>query len=351
MIPLWKCAKWIASCLATSSACALLSCGPSEPVPLVFDPLPDPSPSGPVVLPYASAWVPATPWPTFTPVPTPWPSFPFVPVDLAERPLPTFTPVPGEARVVGVLRPTPSPRRLDCTVHFRGWLLDRLRLRDARHLRSLLGDFRLERPDCVYGKFDPVFVDAALCRDDDRVAGVRVSGPLSRGDAYNRDLRLDRTRSDSSGNVLIHFQRLPLVNSPGCWYFHARSGLWYEQALSHDDSGPSIVVAPFDRPTPTPFPADIRTCDGELRDLIARAGPALRAPLVGQLVLEVQTGLGHCAVSWAPALASHPVDPVCPQRPSGFTDRAGLVLHWSVPPGDGASCWFYDPATRAWSSR
>ena len=351
MTPSRNFARWIASWLVTSSALALLACGggsaPSSPA---FPPLRDPTPGVPQVLSSPAVWATATPHPTFTPIPTPWPTLGFA-LPLAPTPVPP-TPTVDPSRPVlpaGIIRPTAAPRRLDCTVHFRAWLVQSGRLTGAAAVHAQLRAFRAVRPDCVFAKFDPVFSDGAICADEDRVAGLRVSGPLSLGDAYNRNLRLSSTRSDSRGNILLHFHRFPLGPGGGCWYYHAVSGVWHEQDASPSVSGPS-PGALSGTPAPTPLPAEYRDCDDELRDLLVRS-VYLPGPLsVGDLVLRVQTGLRQCSMSWLPVSSPDRLDPVCPARLSGVGPGGVFLVHWSSPPHDGASCWQYDPAHASWSS-
>ena len=300
-----------------------------------------------VVLP-TPPWEPATPWPTFTPIPTPWPTQPFVDFQF-EGTTSGSSDADGPEAGGG---PTPA-LQLECSLHFRKWLLPKGAIRSGRQVSEMIDDFRRVRPDCRLGKFDPLISDDAICGNEDRVAGIKVSGELSLGKAYNHNVRLAGTKSDGSGNVLIHFLRMPTGRNSGCWYYSSGARRWHEEvyAVAEPVNTPAPTLAPAPVRAPTPLPAGYRECDAELRSLYAAEQGSVSAAQVNRLALFVETGLGQCSTGWKPLAAPAQVGPACPVEATGRMYDGRQVIHWESPPHDGAMCWLYEPATDQWESR
>ena len=336
-----------AAALLLASAAVLAACSsePVVPTPAPSTPTPIPRPPGVVVLPTAP-WATATPWPTFTPVATPWPTVAFTDFVFSEHLGPTPVVLPDGSVVIPA---TASPPRLDCTVHFRNWLPEHLPVESARHLVRRVEEFRIERPDCVIGKFEPLFSAAPVCFDEDRVAGVRVARGLRRGIDYNHNLRLGPTASDSYGNLLIHFDRLPTSLDRACWYYHAASRTWYQQVVGGSPAavGPGATAAP----QPTVAPGLVASaCDRELQSHLLSV-QSLDHLVVDDISLQVETGLGACSLDWRPSASPGPVIPACPAQDTGIYPGGTIIVHWATSPDDGSSCWIFDPVLEIWASR
>ena len=328
----------------------LLACNrPIEPSPTLVPPVPAAHrPPGVVVLPTAP-WAPATPWPTFTPLPTPWPTVAYVDFDPDPDLSPTLQADSGSGLLI---RSTPSPARLDCTVHFQHFVVANAPVRSARHAVGIVRDFRGERPDCIYGKFDPIISEHPVCHRSDTVAGVRVSAVHSVGESYNHNVRLGPTRSDNAGNVLIHFRRVPVGRDAGCWYYVHSTGRWHVETVAQAPVRPTIGPTPLtpQAGVPTLPGPGYRQCDAELRSLLLAQSSGAPLDVAGS-VLQVETGLGQCSLGWRPVVSEAQVSPACPALETGRYSSGALIIHWSDPPHDGSSCWIYDPSVARWNTR
>ena len=160
-----------------------------------------------------------TPWPTFTPVPV---------VESDPEPLLGGEGEAGSTKVASVV-PT-SGLKFTCLIDYRKWLTE-TRWENARDLHVGMVEFRELRPDCNAVIFVPEYSAQPLCRDRDRVGGYRVGSFFSRGQSYNYNLELLSTRKGGSGDMLIHFARLPELTSAGCWYYSASQEVWYETVV------------------------------------------------------------------------------------------------------------------------
>lgn len=297
-----------------------------------------------------SGFVTATPWPTFTPVPVVTMA-PLVEPVVLEQSLqePASTPVPVPFPGAGTaVEPAPTQPRFACVVDYRRWLTEDGSFRggDAQSLKEGLAEFRQLRPDCGRGRFEPVFRAGALCDDENRVAGVTVVQPFSLGRDYNHNVRLGPTGRTGWGDLLIHFERFPDRVAGGCWYYDSSSGRWHEETATTSVSVPTV------EPTPDPAESiDYVACEAELQFRIGELDPLADYNALNGLILEVSTGLSDCAVGWYPLVSETRVVPDCPEQLSGIrTDGSGLI-HWSIPPSDGSSCWIYEPGSDYWELR
>ena len=140
-----------------------------------------------------------TPSALIQPVPTDAPT-PTVPV-------PNPEPVPAGA--------SPSARQETCLVPFLNWLVE-TPWTTAEDLQTGLDGFYSNNSECDQPEFAPEFYANPICRDENRVGGMRVGeSRFSVGASYNYNLGLSRTGRSGSGSMLIHFLKLP--DSPNGW--------------------------------------------------------------------------------------------------------------------------------------
>ena len=290
----------------------------------------------------------ATPWPTFTPAPV-VPMAPLVDPVVLEQSLqePALTPAPFPG-AAGAVAPASTQPRFACVVDYRRWLTEDGSFRggDAQSLKEGLAEFRQLRPDCGRGRFEPVFRAGALCDDENRVAGVTVAPQFSLGRDYNHNVRLGPTGRTGRGDFLIHFERFPDRVAGGCWYYDSNSGRWHEETATTSVSVPTVV--------PTPDPAefiDYLACEAELQFRIEELAPPADYDALNGLILEASTGLSDCAVGWYPLVSETRVAPDCPEQTSGVTPDGAALVHWSIPPSDGSSCWIYELGSDYWELR
>ena len=275
-------------------------------------------------------------WPTLTPVP-PLDVGNLAPVvDSGSEERVDETPVVEEVEVVW----------FTCEVDFKKWLFEEP-WRDARDLELGMKDFRELRPDCNEVVFAPEFSARSLCRDDDRVGGIRVGSWFSMGRSHNYNLALRETKRAPGSDMLIHFRRLPEQRNGGCWYYVQLTDTWYETAV--DGSGRVVVVTV--EPTQEPVVAEFRLCDDALRRRLNNEVAPLLWPDMQVIIGDVSTGLSECAFGWNPEVSEGPVAQVCPRVGSHRTANGDILMHWSGKPGDGASCWMYDSQSGEWEAR
>ena len=300
----------------------------------------------------AAEFVTATPYPTFTPPPAPT-AVPVSGVDLWGQTqigtggaplLPTATAVAAAAGSLPAPSPTP-PRRYTCRIDYRRWLVETRSGGSAQRMKDGLKSFRELRPDCVRGKFDPIFSVNALCGDENRVAGITVMSQFSLGRDYNHNLRLGPTARSGWGDMLIHFERLPEQSAAGCWYYEAARDRWFEEVVGA--TGAAGGAAPA-----SPGPSEtFRSCEDELRSRMEGLVGVADYRVLNDLVLEVSTGLSACSVDWYPVAAADNVSSDCPALASGKSPDGSVVVHWEAPPADGSFCWMYDPSDGQWEAR
>ena len=274
-----------------------------------------------------------TPWPTFTPVATIEPIFAV-----------KATPTGNDAEPATVPVFNQPAKRFTCLADYRRWLVN-YEWSSARDLHRGMRDFRELRPDCNNVVFAPEFSSSPYCRDEDRVGGARVGSFFSMGQAHNYNLQLLGTRRSGSGDMLIHFARLPKSNRPGCWYYEARLDRWFETEIGGNDSEQAM-------PTAVPVQGGFKFCDDALRRRFYNDPGLVDAAMLQAVAGEVATGLVECSFGWNPKVSDVRVADYCPARESGWAADGSIVVHWSEKTWDGVSCWFYDPASgQGWESR
>ena len=147
------------------------------------------------------------------------------------------------------------------------------------------------------------------------------------------------TSRDSKGNILVHFIRLPLVETRGCWYYRAEYEDW-----GWNQEGIDYGVDRLN------FPA----CDALLQERIAVLLPhEFSQGRVEDAIRDVRLELPEECSS--PAWSLRPeglrADRDCgvPGK-TGITPEGGLVVHWDRErrPPDNSVCWVLWPGADAW---
>ena len=243
-------------------------------------------------------------------------------------------------------RDVSTERRFTCLHDFETWLVE-TDWSTARDIHYGMDDFRAKRPDCDEIKFLPVFRVNSLCNDENRVGGVSVPSAFSTGESYNYNVRLVGTTKGAGGGMLIHFDRLPGSNYGGCWYYSSSSEDWYQTVV--DSAGIAVSVTPV--PSADLIDGSVLVCDAELRSRLEGAEGHLIAADLQSVVEAVSTGVDACSFGWRPEVSESPVIQHCPVFGSYRRTTGEVLVHWSVPPADGASCWLFDPAVGQWEVR
>ena len=201
------------------------------------------------------------------------------------------------------------------------------------------------RPSCGREGWSPKFGLGVVC-EDMRVGGVRMSDFFVRWEgAKEKSPRVLSTRKDVEGNILVHFERMPLEAERGCWYYSAFHRTWFWAVFREGRS-----VSGVDLPS---FPV----CERRLRELVlegVRAGEEVSALSVARLLDAVRLELPEACGSglWN----SFPVDAGHPECPAGvdtgFRRDGSVVLNWHprYPASDGAVCWVLAPGASEWES-
>ena len=205
---------------------------------------------------------------------------------------------------------------------------------------SLSEDFKGLHLDCVDDEgWTPLFDTGVVCRSGS-IAGVGISRGLTyRLNSISRPQALPTGR-DGNGNILVHFERVPLVDRPGCWYYNS---VWQSWAWSIVGVGSGV-----DQPR---FP----DCDRLLRSLSAAmaAGDQDFASVhVVRALDEVRRELPYRCGSllWNPfpGLGSHEDCGV--PGDTGLNEDGVLVVTWhpGYLPADGSVCWTLAPDSEYW---
>ena len=270
-------------------------------------------------------------FPTETPIPTPTvrPT-----PDFSRLALPTVTPVLPEASVEPEF-----PEGLSCVQQYRLMLVNYdgrapFGLQVAYDLSESLKEYR---PECLTQGWNPVFNPSVVCTSGS-VAKVRLTSGLTRRLTSGSKPQALATTRDSSGNMLIHFTRLPMEHARGCWYYRSDDDAW---AWVVDGGGFGV-----DLPR---FPA----CDGLLQELLASL------PAHEFSMLEIARMLDEVRLL-TPEDCSSPLWGLFPDSGShedcgvpgdtGLTDDGVFVVTWNeeYPPSDYAVCWVLRPSANAW---
>ncbi|MYC32446.1 MAG: hypothetical protein F4X64_04640 [Chloroflexi bacterium] len=139
-------------------------------------------------------------------------------------------------------------------IPFLNWLVE-TPWTTAEDLQTGLDGFYSSNSECDQTEFAPEFFANPICRDENRVGGMRVGeSSFSVGASYNYNLGLSRTGRSGSGSMLIHFLKLPDSPNGGCWYYHAKAGKWRGTEVETGPSG--LVQTNLQMPViPTPAPS------------------------------------------------------------------------------------------------
>ena len=176
---------------------------------------------------------------------------------------------PTTAVVAAKREATEEP--LSCVDDYRHLLVDYGPHFSHEDASSLSEELKKLRPDCAEAGWNPITPSAGRHNSPKYYCGTTVAGTeISRELTYKRlstsSSRYARpTGRDGKGNILIHFEKLPLVDSPGCWYYKADDQTW-SWSVSKGNMG--IDQARVPTPTSPPpgsiasmIPEDPRTND------------------------------------------------------------------------------------------
>ena len=271
--------------------------------------------------------------PTITPVPTltPRPTSSVLP-RLGEIPTPTPTSLPT---VLAVLSDIPEGEVISCVDYYRRMLVDYGgRVSFGPEVAGRLSEeMRSARSDCVAGGWNPEFGLRPICVNA-VVGGVRLKDGFLRyeGAKQKRPVVLS-SRKDGGGNLLLHFERLPLEERSGCWYYLASRLSWFWAAF--DASG--SVESGVDRPV---FPR----CEAYLKELLAGVEPSrVSALFVARMLDLVKLELSsECAAGlWESYPRSEEREDCEVLGTTGVLGDGSLLINWhpDYPASDGAVCW------------
>lgn len=265
--------------------------------------------------------------------------------------LPTFTPRPGlsfpSPAATLAPSPTPVPRLVSdglkvdtsagCEARFRAQLLDYggPRLLGAEVVSDLAARFPVEHPGCVEEGWAPAFSLDRTCLSV-HVGGRLLPPGLLMENPASAAPSAGPTAADSSGNLLVHFSRMPFEQLAGCWYYDAERQIW-AWSLSDGQEG-------FDRVVQS-------ACDGELqRQLLLTHLPTAVAVVELMERIRVRYPLDCAAAAWSqfPSLVSHPG--CFYEGPTGRFEDGSLLINWlpGYPATDGSVCWYWDPGDGSW---
>ena len=196
-----------------------------------------------------------------------------------------------------------------------------------------------ERADCLEEGWSPEFSLRAVC-EAGTVAGTEVSSLLVRREGSMRTRKALSSGKDGYGNILVQFEKLPLREGRGCWYYSAFSEAWSWVVLG-EASGIDLPV----------FPA----CEARLKEkLLAGDVEALRVADVAAAIDSVKLELvAECGgVNWNIYPGSGGWAECSPVAGTGYQDGGLLVLNWQIGhlASDGAVCWVHDVGSGEWKS-
>ena len=285
-------------------------------------------------------------FPTATPIPrpTPRPTRDFSVMRVPTQEPVVATPVPELPGMVW------EGETLSCADEYRRMLINydgRVPF-GAEVVWSLSKDLKDLRPGCVDEGWNPHF-DAGVACVSGSVAGIRISSGLThRLNSVSHPMAL-ATGRDGNGNILVHFERLPFVDGPGCWYYNSAGQVWAWSVL-----GGSLGV---DRPR---FPA----CGRLLRSLTAAASDAFwrsssaaadedfASVHVARALDEVRRQLPAVCGSplWNPFPGPGSHEDCGVSGDTGWNDDGYLVITWhpGYLPADGSVCWTLAPGSQSW---
>ncbi len=191
----------------------------------------------------------------------------------------------------------------------------------------LSGEMVNAHPECGVEGWSPKFGLSRVCLNT-KVGGMLISREFLRPEGR---VNVPMTRSsgrDSEGNIFLHFQKLPLNDEAGCWYYDAEKQAWGWSILG--------VGSGIDRPV---FPA----CELRLREVLAGSESPAMGPLeVVRGIDEVkgERSLGCDVGLWEVYPQREGRDGCLVVAPTGRWGD-GLVINWlpEHPASGGAVCW------------
>lgn len=282
-------------------------------------------------------------FPTATPAPTPTPR----PVLDVRTVLASRTPEPTPTEAVFVREPLQTwgsleadPVSLSCRDRYREMLIAYSgRVPLGPEVAGQLSDELLRnRPECGLEGWAPEFSLERVCVRS-TVGGIRLSPALVHSGGPWDAAQAVGSRRDRSGNILLHFGRMPLEESRGCWYYQASGRLW-SWFVSGRGGGVDVRIFP--------------RCDGLLRAMVLdRLSPDTGVLEVARAIdrVRAQEPEGCPEGLWDPYPASAPQGGCGLEAPTGLTPRGALVINWQ--PGHLASgdavCWVWNPGGAGWS--
>ena len=194
------------------------------------------------------------------------------------------------------------------------------------------------RADCASDGWSPVFKLGRVCTQRS-VGGVGLPNGLLR---YEGSLGVPRsvgTVRDGEGNLLVHFEKLPLGEGRGCWFYEVRTRRW---AWFAEGVGKGVDVAKFPR------------CEAGLRQLVVDGaeGGEVDSHRVAQWIDEVRLRdpVGCPEEFWNP-YASNDGHQDCGEGwGTGVIPDGRIVVNWreGFRVGSGAVCWVVSPGGTEW---
>ena len=260
--------------------------------------------------------------------------------------VPTRRPTPDFAQMVRptVVVPTPAPSVMDlgadsCEGYFRLMLVgyEGKRVFGPALMLALSNRLLEERPDCLEAGWAPSFGIGQVCLGDS-VAGVDMPHGLLSFGRYDRKGKARLTMRDQSGNILVHFDRMPLRDAQGCWFYDGprMSWAWFIRGQ----------VSGVDVPG---FPG----CEDPLRVQLGNvAGGGVVSVLdIARLIDGLRHDVPGCGDAlWNPYPVRLPHEDCAVQSDLGITQEGLLVVHWNLDhlPSDQAVCWYVEPVSGIW---
>lgn len=203
---------------------------------------------------------------------------------------------------------------------------------------ELSGELVRLRPDCGEAGWAPEFRLEAVCVQG-RLAGKPLPEAMVVREGSLKIPRALGSRKDVHGNTFVQFERMPFVDSRGCWLFTVYDGAW-----AWFVSGVGVGV---DMP-------EFHACEDVLRGvLVGEQSAEMGAHEVAQAVevVKEESG-GRChSAGWDlyPRSEGH-VGCGDGALETGWTEDGSLVVNWQVEHrgSTGALCWIYDGETGEW---
>lgn len=208
----------------------------------------------------------------------------------------------------------------------------------ARIAEQMAEELLEQRSDCGEEGWSPLFRLGRVCTQSS-VAGVRLPNSLLR---YEGTLNIPRsvgTSMDPDGNLLVHFEKMPLSEGRGCWFYQAHSMRW---AWFAKGVGVGVDGAKFPR------------CEARLRELVAEGARVgvVDGYWVARWVDEVRSwDVRGCPEEFWKPYASDSGHEDCGEGWStGVIQDGRIVVNWQegFRVSSGAVCWVLSPGGVEW---